>query len=235
MSETASQAREGLDFATVLASTLHDMKNSLTLVMDASVQLQELCPPEAAGLSRNLRNESQRLNAQMVQLLAIYKLQRKLYTPNVAQWSLAELLEDVALAHADAGAERGIAIDCACDDNLQGWFDRELVLGLLANIVGNALRYAHSRILLKAEPYRHAGGEGVEIQILDDGPGYPPELLRSQAQAFSRLDMRTGRTGMGLYFSALVAELHQRGEVRGEIVCRNTGIEGGGALHLRLP
>ena len=235
MSESAGHPDPGLDFSTVLASALHDMKNSLAIVLDDSASLQAQCPPEAATVARRMRTEGQRLNAQMVQLLTLYKLQRKLYTPNVAEWPLVEVLEDVALAQAEAGADLNIAIDCACDENLMGSFDRELVLGLLANVVGNALRYAHSRILLCAKPYEHARGQGVEIQVQDDGPGYPAEFLHDPAAGFQRLDMRAGRTGLGLYFSVLVADLHRRGEVHGQIVCRNRGPRGGGVLHLRLP
>ena len=36
---------EGLDFSTVLASTVHDMKNSLTLMMQSWTQWVERLPP----------------------------------------------------------------------------------------------------------------------------------------------------------------------------------------------
>jgi signal transduction histidine kinase len=228
----------GLDFPTVLASTIHDMKNSLGLVLATLDALEAQRGPRDARQAvhfAELRYESQRLNGQLMQLLAIYKLQQHLYTPNIQQCTLAEVLEEVALEHGLLLAGRDIQIDWQCDEELSGFFDRELIQGVLGNIVNNAFRYARGRMIVAAQPYPHAAGKGVEITLMDDGPGYPEKLLIDAEHAQSQIDFRAGRTGLGLYFCSLVADLHRSKAVHGHIACDNHGIEGGGCFRIFIP
>jgi two-component system osmolarity sensor histidine kinase EnvZ len=78
---------------------------------------------------------------------------------------------------------------------------------VLANLIDNALR--------------HGGAEGVDvktgtasdavyIEVLDRGPGIPPEAAERMLQPFTRLDSaRSGSgTGLGLAIVDRVARMH---------------------------
>ncbi len=228
----------GLDFATVLASTIHDMKNSLGLLLQTIEVLEKQrgnMAPKSAVQFRELRYESQRLNSQLMQLLAIYKLQKQLYSPNIEEWSVAEILEECVLEHTAQLEGRDIHIQWQCAEELSGFFDRELINGVINNIVNNAYRYARNQVLLTAQAYTHPVGSGIEICVIDDGPGYPEALLFDHNRDITTLDFHAGRTGLGLYFCSLVADLHRNKTVRGHVACDNTGIEGGGCFRLYLP
>lgn len=71
-----STAPEGLEFSTVIASTVHDMKNSLALLTQTHSQwLTQL--PEALLHNREhgiIEYEFARLNGMLVQMLGLYKL-----------------------------------------------------------------------------------------------------------------------------------------------------------------
>ena len=76
----------------------------------------------------------------------------------------------------------------------------------LANLVDNALRYGAGDIRLAAR----AAGDAVEIDVSDEGAGFPPELVPHAFERFSRGDgARTrGGTGIGLAIVRVIAEAH---------------------------
>ncbi|MCS6781033.1 MAG: ActS/PrrB/RegB family redox-sensitive histidine kinase [Geminicoccaceae bacterium] len=62
----------------------------------------------------------------------------------------------------------------------------------LANYIDNALRHAESRVVLTVRP----GRERLVLEITDDGPGFPPELLDWVGEPY--LTTRRGEGGLGL-------------------------------------
>lgn len=226
-----------LDFSTVMASSIHDMKNSLGAVLGGLDELQQHSDLSAGGNRQiaNLRYQSRRLNCQLMQMLSIYKLQQSLYTPNIQQWPVDELLEDALSEHHSLLSASGIKLSSQADSTLGGYFDRELVIGVLDNAMNNAFRYANKRLQLSAQRWTHAAGCGVTIALCDDGPGYPENMQISTDQAAGTLDFQRGHTGLGLYFCALVADLHRNKRVHGYVRCDNQGLDGGGRFLLYLP
>ena len=211
------------------------MKNSVSSVLaglDSLANVAELRAQDNQQLGA-LRYQSRRLSSQLMQLLSVYKLQNQSYSVNLQQWSVEELLEDVVAEHQPLLATRGIRIDYECRDDLMAYFDRELVIGVLDNVVNNAYRYAQTRISL----YATSGAEnsGVELIVMDDGPGYPPAMQIFPADEPAGIDFQQHRTGLGLYFSTLVANSHRHNGEQGHIACDNLGINCGGRFKLSLP
>ena len=71
-----STTPEGLDFSTVIASTVHDMKNSLALLTQTHSQWLTQLPDELLHNREHgiIEYEFARLNGMLVQLLGLYKL-----------------------------------------------------------------------------------------------------------------------------------------------------------------
>ncbi len=83
------------------------------------------------------------------------------------------------------------------------WFGEVLV-----NLLDNALRYGGEHITLRV---RAADAERpVQVEIEDDGPGVPPELLGKLFEPFwrgERADLRNdGGTGLGLAIAREIVE-----------------------------
>jgi signal transduction histidine kinase len=76
----------------------------------------------------------------------------------------------------------------------------------LDNLLENAARHAAGRV----EVIMREAGQNVEIHVLDDGPGFPPEFLPRAWERFSRADAARGDGGVGLGLSIVrtIAELH---------------------------
>ncbi len=109
--------------------------------------------------------------------------------------------------------------------------DPDRILQAVDNLVGNALRFAPqgSVIVLAA---RAAGGD-LEIEVSDDGPGFPVGFLPHAFERFARPDSGRSRddggAGLGLAIVRAIAVAH--GGVA--VVANKPG--GGAVVTLRLP
>ncbi|RME35036.1 MAG: sensor histidine kinase, partial [Gammaproteobacteria bacterium] len=232
-SRSGREAPTGMDFTLVLASCIHDMKNSLGLILArldqiASAAGEGQVPP--AGMLARLRHEGGRLNNQLIQLLAIYRIGHGQYFPEIEEHVVAESLQEWLIPQQELLAERDIAVEIDCPPELTWYYDRDLLGGVLSNILNNAFRYTRSRLLIRAQEK-----EGMlELQVLDDGPGYPPAMLTDPDHQ-QGIDFGTGSTGIGLYYASLVASLHRNRGRSGQIRLANEGFDGGGCFTIRLP
>ena len=226
-------AEEKLDFSGVLASTIHDMKNSLGMVLNS---LDEIVDPEA-GKCRctpekvaQIQYEARRVNDNLIQLLTLYKVEKKQYIENITELPVADFLEECYLANKPLMEYRQIPLETECDDDLIWFFDRDLLIGVIDNVINNAMRYTRNRIKLAASEE-----DGwLHIRIEDDGPGFPPHMLQAVDRE-TDLDFRKGHTGLGLYFCSQVAALHVNQGREGYIALSNDGELGGGRISIYLP
>ena len=224
-----------LDFSSIIASAVHDMKNSLSMLLYSVDEIRTTCGPsscESASKFSQLRYEGQRVNNHLIQLLAIYRIDHANYKPNIEEHNVEEFLLESAAVHESLLTPKGISVNANCDPNLMGFFDRELVSGVVNNVVNNAYRYSKDKISLLAE----SDPEGrLIIHIDDNGNGYPKQMLCNTTNTSTHINFGTGSTGLGLYFSAMVAAAHKNKKQCGFIRCSNEGIDGGGRFSICLP
>ncbi|EKE84270.1 sensor histidine kinase [Idiomarina xiamenensis] len=227
-----SESNKTLDFPTILASSAHDMKNSLCLFVQAIESLAERMQgqPESEELAR-LHYEAQRINGSLVQLLALYRHEHEPLSFDAEQIFIEELLEEVLLNHELYAEHRQIETELRIDSELQWYVDRDLLSNLLNDIVANALRYSADKLLITAS----CENQQLHICINDDGEGYPAEMLKASTQPLQQYDFSASRTGLGLFFAQLIAQTHKNQNGCGHITLANGGELGGGLFRLVLP
>ncbi|MCF1184433.1 HAMP domain-containing histidine kinase [Marichromatium gracile] len=229
-----------MDFSDILASSIHDIKNSLGLIFNSLDDLvddpsNQLADPRKASL---IKHEVQRANNNLVQLLTLYKLGNAQLATRIAEHNLEEFCEEVVAECQAVCTALGLELDYDCDPELTGYFDWELVRGVLTSSIGNAQRYARARIRLSA-----AEEQGMlVIRVEDDGAGFPAAvigLLPDDGQPDWSSDSETApgtsRTRLGLYFAHQVARLHHTPEAFGRIGLSNAHHLPGGCFELWLP
>ncbi|MGL6245458.1 sensor histidine kinase [Pseudomonas sp.] len=229
-----SQDNSALDFSTVIASTVHDMKNSLAMLMQAhSHWLARLPDPERHSPEQGvIEYEFAHLNGMLVQLLGLYKLGVNQMPLQPAYHDLDDFLEAQLACHQEVFASRGIVATYEVDPlSPLGFFDRELVASVLANTITNAIRYARQALLISVSD---EDGQLV-LTINDDGDGYPAQMIELQADYVQGINYSSSSTGLGLYFAGRIAALHQRNGVGGRTRISNGGPLGGGLFSLYLP
>ncbi len=233
MSDSAGK----LDITTFLLSAIHDMKNSLGVMSSYLEEALALDGADAPARTRTARAlyEAQRVNDHLIQLLALYKIDQAFYPFDPEHHCLADLTEEALARVAVLAESAGIELDGECPDTAYGWFDYELVFGVVVQALRNALHYARARVRLEVQSV----GAGVRILVDDDGPGFPDFLLEHGNAARLGIHHQSGGTGLGLYFASVVAGLHRGGgdnrAASGAIRLENGGSLGGGRFILELP
>jgi signal transduction histidine kinase len=227
------------DLFLFLASTAHDMKNSISvlsgtlerLLVNASPQTETAYPQMA-----HMLYQTKRLNDNLMQLLALYKQVGKPGYPfDLQPIALGHLVEQVVAIGRVLLQSRGIRLVLDADPALIWHLDEDLVVGVLSHAINNAIHYTCDTIRLAI-----CERDGwLELRVEDNGPGYPPALLKAGAiaarEAAGGVNFLTNSAGLGLYFSSEVAKMHRHRGRSGSLQLENGGAYGGGCFILRLP
>jgi len=178
-----------------------------------------------------IEQETQRLDELIGEILSLSRLEdpaRELIAEPVNLEELLETLADNARLEAEP---RWVRIDLATPQPLTLAGDRELLFRALENVVRNAVSYSPQGSVVTLA-YRQQDRQ-VMIEVTDQGPGVPAELLERIFEPFFRVgkarDRASGGYGIGLAITARVAALHG-GSVRAH------NIPGGGLqVQITLP
>lgn len=227
-----------MDFSTILASSVHDMKNSLAMLLGSISNISLECQASTCSTKNELsriQHEGQRVNRDLIQLLTLYKIDQSQHHLNIEEINIWDYLEEIILDYKHLLNERGIDISLQCDTALNGFFDADLVSGALKTIINNAYQYAGDKIIVSGE----LENGFIKLSISDNGKGYPPHMLFDQTTQTSASNFNTGSTGLGLYFSSQVAILHKNKKQRGYVKITNSSGLGsnlkGGCFSIYLP
>lgn len=229
-----SNETEPFVFADFLALSVHDMKNSLGMLIGALESTIKEAQGEDSPLSTRLGQmeyEAKRLNNNLLQLLCIYKIRNERYPVDVQEHAVRTVLDEIVAANRPQLAFRGIQLTVDCDHALLWYFDKELICGALNNALNNSIQHTADKLRLVARMEDAA----LALRVEDNGGGYPDSLLLGEIAADKGIHYYRGSTGLGMYFSAMVANLHQNGGHNGSLTIENGGAYGGGCFVLRLP
>ena len=223
-----------IDFSTVLASSVHDMKNSLCMLIQSieslSTQLAKNNVEGAQELAQ-IHYEAARLNTNLLQMLALYRARKDALPVEIDEWYLDDVLEELVAKNTLYIENKSLIVEFDIEDELVWLFDNDLISNLLNDIFVNAMRYCQKHILISA----HKHVDQLKIQVSDDGEGYPDNMLFSSNNGPADIDLNLSRTGLGIYFAELIADAHQRSGKHGTINLENGGKYNGSVFTLTLP
>lgn len=226
--------KEQPDFSMIIASAVHDMKNSLSMLLHSVDMLCEELPEQLKDQTQvsTVQYEAERVNNYLIQLLGLYRLQDHRLSVHIDEHYVRDLLDEQVAQYQTMLNGKNIELTIECDEDLTWFFDREIILGVLNNTLNNASRYTKGHIIAMAKVIDNE----LVIQIHDDGEGYPTAMLEADpGDIMKNINFRTGSTSLGLYFASNVAQLHKQGERKGRITLENGGKLGGGVFSIHLP
>jgi len=225
---------ETIDFSMVLASSVHDMKNSVGMLLASLEEVIQEVPPtngQQAHLYSTLQYEATRINSELIQLLTIYRMQNKVLPVHVDEYYIIDIIEDQLARNHMLMETKGVAVSIDCDVDLPWYFDQELLGSVVHNVLVNCVRYTNTRIHVSVS----VENDMLCLAIADDGPGYPPSMLESESDNWNGIEASRGNTQLGLYFASRIAAFHKQGDRFGYIELTNGGSLGGGVFKLYIP
>ncbi len=221
------------DFSLLLASSVHDMKNSLGMLLSSLEDLMNEYPAKEDNHKKKyctLQGEASRIRNDLIYLLGIYRLQRDELPVQVEEIFVNDFLEEQVAQNSILFDIRDIKTTVQCEEDLVGYFDDDLIAGVLNNILVNAARYTKDSIVISAD----IDDEYLQIKVTDNGGGYPEMMIREPSAYVKGIDFDSGSTSLGLYFAAQIAAMHTKDEMKGMIAISNLP-SGGGCFTLKLP
>ena len=197
----------------MLAIVSHDLRNPLhTIGMGAQLMLELLPEGDAQELVRRqtgiIRRSAHRANRLIADLLDVRRIETGRLAVERQSVAVATLLEDVMEMFAAEAVERRVTLEARTTPEATCVLaDRERVLQLFTNLVGNALKFtpAGGRVTAHAE----SGDGAVQFAVTDTGPGIPAEQLPHLFDRYwqARRNDRRG-VGLGLAIAKGIAEAH---------------------------
>jgi signal transduction histidine kinase len=209
--EANARLEAALAFKNDLTSMLtHDMAQPISSI----ASLSELLSAEWAELDDDIRRElatkidknTNRLVKMMNDLQLLFRLDTGTVT---ARRTPVPVLEVVTAVTAELGC--GPEVEIKIGDDLAALADRQHVWHVVRNLLGNALKYGDSPLLVSA----CRSGESVELVVQDTGAGIPEELVPQLFDRFMR------GAGLGLFIVRHLVEAnggsvrYERAEPRG--------------------
>jgi two-component system sensor kinase FixL len=195
----------------VLHVVSHDLGNSLSAIVVNTTVLLKTLPPEAEDVRQRItsvRDLARRMQRLRQDLLDVASIEQGGLSIEWDSWHPGAVVSEAVEAFAPLTAEKGIELAAQVDDDVpevEG--DRERVLQVLANLLGNAVKFTPSggRVLLRVE----AAPDEVRFSVRDTGPGIAPE---NQAHVWDRFwKSRTANrhgAGLGLAIARGIVQAH---------------------------
>jgi two-component system NtrC family sensor kinase len=219
---TVARAERLAAVGEMAAGLAHELRNPLAGVQMSLANLRrDLADPQLAERLELAIAELDRLTR-----LLNHQLSASRHVPEpLRRLQLRTLVEEL-IALLRYQVPDHVRLEAQVDEDLACRLPRDRLRQALLNLVLNsvqALGDAAGRVCLEA---RREGGR-IVLVVSDDGPGFPPELVKGGGQAF--VTRRAGGTGLGL---AMVRRLAV--DLGGELVLEN--LEPRGArVRLALP
>ncbi len=208
-----------------VANISHELRTPLTSLRGLLEPLSDgmVKDPEAQKRYYSIMlHEVERLSRLITDMLQLSRLQAGTEAMEMTMFDVNELLEEVSQSFQTEAKKRNIRIELETQENLSSVLsDRDRIEQVLVILIDNALRYAKTRICLRAQETVHE----VLIDVWDDGIGISKENLSRVFERFYKVDSsrKDGGTGLGLSIAKkIMDQLEEQIEVdskEGEWTC----------------
>jgi signal transduction histidine kinase len=210
--ERLQRSKQLAAMGSLSAGVAHEVGNPLAAVLGyTEILLDPRAEPplseEQRGLLERIQTQTQRIQTIVGQLL---DYSRPTQTSAIEFSPHEHLSETIALLRADPRAE-GIQIDLTGSESAAAHADPSLLEQVMLNLLLNASRAAKEggaeppRVRVRITPSA-ADGEGVVVEVQDNGPGIAEEDRPRLFEPFFTTSAAGAGTGLGLAISQGLAE-----------------------------
>ena len=195
----------------LLSDISHELRSPLTRLQIANELAQNSKDEKRTEYFSRIDLETRRINEMIDQLLQIAALERGVTDEEKARISIHDLLGSVCEdARFEAQADNKEIVLRIGDEVTLGGYYRLLRSGL-ENVLRNAIRHTPSGSAVAVHQLRKDNG-GLEIQIIDQGPGLEPHHLEKIFDPFYRAsharERAKGGSGLGLSIARACIKAH---------------------------
>ncbi len=195
----------------VLAIVSHDLKNPLaTILANAQMIARAIGDSDDRIRKRAIGvvHSAERMYRLISDLLDVGKIDAGQLAIRATSWSAARLIREAVEMFETDASDRSIDLQApAVSDDLAVHCDRDRVLQVFANLIGNALKFAPEGGHVRVEARR--ADSDIRFSVEDDGPGVPPEQRSHLFERYWQPQHAVHKgTGLGLYIAKGIVDAH---------------------------
>lgn len=196
----------------LVATVAHELRTPLTSLRMAVHLLAEQAVGPLTAKQGDLvfaaREECDRLQSIVDELLDLSRIQADRIELRLANHDPEGLVREAIEAQRSAAAAREVQLRSELlPDTPEVTADRERILLVLANLVGNAIRYgpAGGTVTIRAVPQ----GGVLRVEVHDEGAGVPAEYQQAVFDKYVRVPgAGPGGAGLGLFIASEIVHAH---------------------------
>jgi signal transduction histidine kinase len=191
----------------LIAIVSHDLRNPLsTITAGASVMLEDISTERIPKIARMIVRSARRMETLINDLVDLVRIDARALAVALQPIDITEILQETVEAHAELAAGKSVQLS-AMSDAFTVYADHQRVLQILANLVGNAIRFTPEggAVTLSAERIEDA----VSVSVSDSGLGIPADQVPRVFERFWRGDQDDKASiGLGLSIVKGLVEAH---------------------------
>jgi signal transduction histidine kinase/ligand-binding sensor domain-containing protein/DNA-binding response OmpR family regulator len=196
------------------ANIAHEFRTPLTMIAGPVGQLVRKgnLSDEDHNLLSIAQRSIQRMFKLVNQLMDFNKLENDTLRLSVEQIDVVKPMNDILDTFEFNAKEKGVTLNrFGLEDSLMAWTDGDKLEKIVSNLLSNALKFTPGGGYIDVS--LDVVEDKVKVTVADTGKGIPEEQLENIFKRYYQLDNQTKAiknwgTGIGLYYSRRLAELH---------------------------
>jgi signal transduction histidine kinase len=187
----------------------HDLRNPLHAIAIQATYLQKAATSDKAReQAESIISTTARMAHLIKSLLDVASMEAGRFSVTAIRCDVDEIIRACLQVFDAVATAKGIRLASTVKQaGLVACADRERVLQLLSNLLGNAVKFSPQggEVVFSVEPQ----GEHVRFSIRDAGPGIPHEHLQHIFDRFWKREIDGNKgTGLGLFIAKSIVEAH---------------------------
>jgi signal transduction histidine kinase len=197
-----------------LANMSHELRTPLNAIIGYTELMADGVYGEVPEKTREVLDRVEKAGRHLLGLindvLDLSKIEAGQLTLSLADYSMADVVQTVALAVEPLATEKGLALQAQIPPELPvGRGDYRRLTQVLLNLAGNAVKFTDAGEVT----IRLTAADGMfTVSVSDTGPGISPEDRERIFEEFQQVDKADTRkkegTGLGLAIARRIVELH---------------------------
>ncbi len=208
----AMQAREDDERARrqFLASVGHDLRSPLAAMTATVEALEDGMAPDPQRYLSSMRSDLRAMSHLVEDLFLLATIEAGRLEPSRESIDVAELADESLDALRSIADQKQVRLRLAVDAGAPASGSSHALGRAIRNLVDNAIRFApeHSEVVVTVS----SDSDHVVVRVVDDGPGFPADMLERAFEGFVTGDPARSRArggaGLGLAIARGVVQAH---------------------------
>lgn len=199
-----------------VSNVSHELRTPLTAIKGSADNMLDgitgpLNEKQIRYLTR-MKSNADRLTRLINNILDLSRIEAGKIDLKPALLSLVSLAQEVTESIRPVASEKLISLEVVSPDaGASAWADRDKVVQVLTNLVGNAVKFTPPHGQIRVSIQKNGAG-WTEISVADTGPGIPQEEAEKIFDKFYQVAQagkhKSGGTGLGLAISKVLVDMH---------------------------